>query len=189
MLVTLFSVLIVYMFATKDSPYVPINERPIPDEPKRKSINKYAWRGPMFVEEFGTFSGVNNPKEEVVPTPSKCEIPKYNASVPGVRGCHEEALGHCMIGPMTAEGSWRHEYHNAPYKLGQCNAFDQVTNNNLSAPNNLKSAQLKGVMGDWFGCDKVSPWCYATHMNKCAKFNTCNPETEKKKCPTFCSHQ
>jgi hypothetical protein len=69
----------------------------------------------------------------------------------------------CQIPTLTAEGSWRNEYHNAVYRLGGPDAFRQVTNNNLSAPNNLKAAQMKSVMGDYFDpADKISPWCYAT---------------------------
>ena len=41
-----------YLFATHDSPYIPIRKREQPYKSKRKLINFYAWRGPMFVEDF-----------------------------------------------------------------------------------------------------------------------------------------
>ena len=52
--------------------------------------------------------------------------------------------------------------------LGGPGNFRQVSNNNLDAPNNLKSAQMRSVMGDWFHPrDKVSPWCYAEKYKQC----------------------
>ena len=44
--------LLIYLFATKDNPYVPINEREKPWRSKRRVINYYGWKGPMFIEDF-----------------------------------------------------------------------------------------------------------------------------------------
>lgn len=166
-----FAALMIYMFATADNEYVPVADRPKSREPKRQSINYYGWRGPFFVEDFTNFNAENNPKAEIVPNPEggECAIPKYNTNVPGVAECHREAMCKCRIPTLTAEESWRNEYHNSVYRLGQCDAYDQTTNNNLSAPNNLKAAQMKSCMGDVFDpADKVSPWCYANAMKQCS---------------------
>lgn len=164
--------LLVYLFATRDNDYIPIADRPQDLESKRQSINYYGWRGPMFVEDFTNFSGANNPKEQLVPvvrcgvTPDgkdDCDIPKYNRNVPGMLDRHQQASEQCQLpDTLTSEESWRNEYHNSVYRLGGPDGYRQVTNNNLSAPNNLKAAQMKSVMGDWFDPkDKISPWCYA----------------------------
>jgi hypothetical protein len=171
--------LVVYLFATADNQYIFQRDRPKPWESKRQSINYYAWRGPMFVEDFGNFEGDNNPKAEIVPTCHSCAIPTYNTSVPEAKKCNRYAMDQCRIKTQTAEDGWRHEYWNSQHKmegpsdglakkLGGPGSFKQVTNNNLSAPNNLAAAQMRSRMGDWFDdCDKVSPWCYALEYNRC----------------------
>lgn len=167
--------LMVYMFATADNQYIFLRDRPTPWESKRQSINYYAWRGPMFTEDFGNFEGANNPKEELVPSCHVCEIPKYNATMPGVKQCHRLAMNQCRVRTQTAEQGWKHEYWNSPHRIhpnlpGSPDNFAQVTNNNLDAPNNLPSAQMRSWMGDWFDdCDKVSPWCYATTYKQCTE--------------------
>lgn len=163
--------LMVYLFATNDNQYVMLADRPKPWESKRQSINYYAWKGPMFVEDFGNFRGENNPLNEVTPTGACCDIPKYNKNVAGALECNEYALGSCRIPTQTAEESWRNEYHNSPYNLSRNpkKNYNQITNNNLSAANNLKSAQMRSIMGDWFDPkDKVSPWCYAEMYGHCS---------------------
>lgn len=180
-LVVLLVCLVVYMFATADNQYVFLKDRPKPWESKRQSINYYAWRGPMFVEDFRNFeSGPNNPKDEIVPTCHSCEIPKYNATVPKAKKCHRYAMNQCRVRSQTAEKGWRHEYWNSPHKmtepsvLGGPGNFAQVTNNNLDVPNNLPSAQMRSWMGDWFNdCDKVSPWCYAETYKQCMDSDNC----------------
>jgi len=224
--------LLVYLFANADNEYVFIKDRPKEWVPKRKSINYYAWRGPMFVEDFangesstsstdefagsftgghaevnakdqnegqfgdhqmenfaphlenfapqlenfGAFRGANNPKAEIVPTCGSCEIPKYNKNVKGAAECHRASQDSCRVPTMTSEDGWRHEYWNSQYKmegpgkgpLGGPGNYAQVSNNNLDAPNNLKSAQMRSIMGDWFHPrDKVSPWCYAENYKQC----------------------
>ena len=131
------------------------------------------------METFQDLEGANNPKAEIVPTCGKCEIPKYNTTVKGAAQCHRIAKDQCRVPTLPSEEGWRHEYWNSQYrmegpteglsaKLGGPGNFSQVTNNNLSAPNNLKSAQMRSIMGDWFDPrDKVSPWCYAEMYNKC----------------------
>lgn len=163
--------LMVYLFATNDNQYVMIADRPKPWESQRQSINNYAWRGPMFVEDFRNFTGDNNPLNEVTPTGACCKVPKYNKNVDGALECNELALNSCRIPTLTAEESWRNEYHNSPYNLSRNpkKNFSQITNNNLSAANNLKSAQMRSVMGDWFDPkDKISPWCYAETYDNCS---------------------
>jgi hypothetical protein len=175
--------LMVYLFATTDNQYVFIKDRPVPWESKRQSINYYAWRGPMFAEEFRNFEGANNPKDELVPTCHSCEIPKYNSAVPKSKSCHTAARNQCRVRTQTAEEGWRHEYSNSPYKihglfgadrkLGGPGNFAQVSNNNLDAPNNLTSVQMRSWMGDWFDDrDKTSPWCYTETYKQCMKGET-----------------
>lgn len=50
--------LIIYLLATNDDPFIP--SRLIPKKAKTKSgiINWYAWRGPMFVEDFNDFGDI-----------------------------------------------------------------------------------------------------------------------------------
>lgn len=43
---------VAYMFATHDDPYIPINQRPKPYTSKRQLISWFAFRGPMFIEDF-----------------------------------------------------------------------------------------------------------------------------------------
>ena len=170
--------LIVYLFANADNEYIFLRDRPQPWEPKRKSINYYAWRGPMFVEDFQDFEGENNPKQEIVPTCGSCTIPKYNhngANACEETACHRWARDQCRIRTQTAEDGWRHEYWNSTYRMrpptkNDPGNFAQVTNNNLDAPNNLVSAQMRSWMGDWFDPrDKVSPWCYANNLKDCRR--------------------
>lgn len=187
------ALLMLYIFAKSDNEYIFIRDRPKEWAPKRQSINYYAWQGPMFVEDFsGADSSLpqkenftnfqcpdNNPKEEIVPTCGACEIPKYNTTVKGAAKCHQFAMNQCRVRTQTAEKGYKHEYWNSQHKmegpsdglskkLGGAGNFRQTTNNNLSAPNNLPSAQMRSWMGDWFNdCDKVSPWCYTETYNKC----------------------
>lgn len=189
--------LVLYLFAKADGDYVFIRDRPKPWTPKRKSINYYAWQGPFFIEDFsggtggtggtgatvrenfGNFQGANNPKDEIVPTCGACEIPKYNATVKGAKECHKFAMNQCRVRTQTSEKGYKHEFWNSAHKMegphdglskkmGGAGNFQQSTNNNLSAPNNLPSAQMRSVMGDWFDDqEKVSPWCYAETYNQC----------------------
>ena len=55
---------IVYIFATKDNPYIPIAKRPKPLGSKREIINWYAWKGPMFIEDF---KGQSSESEAISP--------------------------------------------------------------------------------------------------------------------------
>ncbi len=176
---------VVYLFSKSDDEYVFLRDRPKEWTPKRKSINYYAWQGPLFVEDFsgkegfGNFQGANNPKEEIVPTCGACEIPKYNKTVKGADECHKFAMNQCRVQTQTSEKGYKHEYWNSQHKmegptdglskkLGGAGNYSQTTNNNLSYPNNLPSAQMRSVMGDWFGDhDKVSPVCYAQTYEKC----------------------
>jgi|JI10StandDraft_1071094.scaffolds.fasta_scaffold105935_4 hypothetical protein len=166
--------LIIYLFTRRDSgEYVKVADREANRwEPKRQSINYYAFRGPFFVEDFTNFNAENNPKQDIAPTsdcpPNECDIPKYNKHTMGVLDCHQDVSKCCTVDTLTAEQSWRNEYHNSPYRLGGPDGYSQAVNNNLSAPNNLKAAQMKSVMGDWFDPkDKISPWCYAESMKPC----------------------
>lgn len=137
-------------------------------------VNSYVATG-AAKEHFGNFSGENNPKAEIVPTCGACEVPKYNTHVRGARECHVAAKKGCRIPTLTAEQGWYNEYWNSTYrmegpdrKLGTPGNYAQITNNNLDAPNNLESAQMRSWMGDWF-CprDKVSPYCYANKYRQC----------------------
>ena len=44
--------LIAYIFSTRDDPYIPIRKRKVEAPTKRRIINWYSWRGPMFIEDF-----------------------------------------------------------------------------------------------------------------------------------------
>ena len=58
----LFSVfgLLLYLFATKDDPFIPSHLIPKKGRTKSGIINWYAWRGPMFVEDFDGGSNGEN---------------------------------------------------------------------------------------------------------------------------------
>lgn len=45
--------LLMYLFATKDNPFIPQKLTPSKPPSKQGVINWFAWRGPMFVEDFG----------------------------------------------------------------------------------------------------------------------------------------
>ncbi len=195
LIIIAFAALMIYMFATADNPYIFLRDRPQPWESKRKSINYYAWRGPMFVEDFRNFEGDNNPMDEIVPSCHCCQIPHYNMTVPKSKQCHTFARNQCRVRTQTAEKGWKHEYWNSAHrihpnsdddpidgmslhsekcKMGGVGNFAQVTNNNLDAPNNLPSAQMRSWMGDWFNdCEKISPWCYAETYKKCMENENC----------------
>lgn len=158
-------ILIVYLFATKDNPYVPINERVTPWKSKRRVINYHGWKGPMFIEDF---TNTDN-------------SPKYNKSK---EMCHRFAKNKCITPTLTSEQDWYNEYWNSTYKMtgpsdqgslcrgpnwkkGDPGNYRQVTNNNLDPSNNLK-CQARSTNKDFcHPCDKVSPKCYVHTLNKC----------------------
>jgi len=170
-LVIITSALLIYLFATKDNPYVPINERPKPWKSKRRVINYYGWKGPMFIEDFSNFT-TDNPYNETVPVSrpnpyinphdsSGCVVPKYNTNNEVMKYCHRAARDKCRTPTLTSEQDWYNEYHNSTYKmtgpsdkgslcrspnwrLGDPGNFRQATNNNLDAPNNLKCGGAEG---------------------------------------------
>ena len=76
-------------------------------------------------------------------------------------------LDYWFHGPnLIAKARYGREGNSA--RLGGPGNFAQISNNNLDAPNNLKSAQMRSIMGDWFHPrDKVSPWCYAETYKQC----------------------
>lgn len=140
-LVILTSALLIYLFSTKDNPYVPINERPKPWKSKRRVINYYGWKGPMFIEDFDGNSGncatpvdgewaqdPENPYNETVPvsrpnpyinSPGSpgCVVPKYNTNNKMMKYCHRAARDKCRTRTLTSEQDWRNEYHNSTYKM------------------------------------------------------------------------
>ena len=131
------SALLIYLFATKDNPYVPINERPKPWKSKRRVINYYGWKGPMFIEDFD--GGCNpkcvsntleqeNPLMENVPVSrpnpyinspgsKPCVVPKYNTNNKAMKYCHRVARDKCRTPTLTSEQDWYNEYHNSTYKM------------------------------------------------------------------------
>ena len=131
--------LVIYLFATKDNPYVPINERPQVWKSDRKVINYYGWKGPMFIEDFHNFSkDFHNFSEKT----------KHNTSSK-MKYCHRMAKNKCRVPTLTSEQDWRNEYWNSTYKmtgpsdqgslckppnwkLGDPGNFRQATNNHLS---------------------------------------------------------
>lgn len=177
-LVVLTSALIVYLFATQDNPYVPINERPPIWTTNKNVINYYGWKGPMFIEDFTNFTR-DNPFKEVVPVSRKISL--YNRPIitrPPDKNkyhkCHIESITKCRTPTLTSEKDWKNEIWNTIYKMtppnwtrGYPGNYLQATNNNISIPKNLKCVS-KSINKDY--CkpeDKISPKCYATKMYKC----------------------
>lgn len=185
--------LIIYLFATKDYPYVPIKDRINGggyQQSKRRVINYYGWKGPMFIEDFTS----ENPYQETVPvsrpnpylTPHEskgCTVPKYNKS-DKMKYCHRAAKNKCRVPTLTSEQDWYNEYWNSTYmmtgpsdegslckgpqwSIGDPGNYRQATNNNLDFPMNLK-CQARSTNKDF--ChprDKVSPKCYASSIKEC----------------------
>lgn len=128
--------LIVYLFATKDNPYIPINERPQPVKSKKSVINYYGWKGPMFVEDFNgnakpcckqTLEQENPLMENVPvsrpnpylnpPNSEPCDVPKYNNNNEVMKYCHRAAANKCRQRTLTSAEDWANEYHNSTYKM------------------------------------------------------------------------
>jgi len=169
------SALVIYLFATKDTVYVPLREKPQPTKSKKNVINYYAWKGPFFTEDFQNFQPPNNRLNELVPTGKTCcEIPKYNMHNEDVKECHRYASDYCRIPSLTAENCWRNEWWNCTYRMrppnpktGDPGNYAQCTNNNLDTPNNLKSQCHPYFMDYSHPRDKISPKCYANTMKAC----------------------
>lgn len=132
------SALIIYLFATKDNPYVPIKDRPEPWTSKRKVINYYGWKGPMFTEDFKGGNECDsecvqtleqeNPLKENVPvsrpnpylnTPGSepCVVPRFNPKNKIMQYCHRAAADRCRQRTLTSAEDWANEYHNDTYKM------------------------------------------------------------------------
>lgn len=171
--------LVLYMFATKDNPYIRIRDRPQPILSKRKVINWYAWRGPFFMEDFtgdGLTDDLYNKKRELVPTNKKCTIPKYNSKNGPAIKCHQRAKALCKVGDLNSEDWWRNEYQNCSYKMrgpnwatGDWGNYRQCTNNNLSEPKNLQ-CQCQGRTCETCNpIQRLSQVCYVKQYRDCLK--------------------
>lgn len=125
------SALIIYLLATKDNEYIPINEREPQWKSNRNVINYHSWRGPMFIDDFTNFTS-DNTYQETVPVsrpnpyllaPSSivggkvkgCVVPSYNIGNEAMKQCHREAKAKCVTDVLTSEGDFRNEYHNSTY--------------------------------------------------------------------------
>lgn len=156
-LLSLTFLLLVYIFANKDNPYIPLARREQPYQSKRQIINWFGFKGPMFVEGFADFL-----------PPQMSPDPYYN-------DCNQLGFDKCKVNPLTSEISWRNQYYNYPYRMKgpTCNDlgnFAQTTNNNLDSPNHLKC-----VMNGRWGLetcrdeDRISPACYQQKYNVCGR--------------------
>lgn len=167
--------LLAYLFATHDSPYIPIRKRPKPIGSKRQIINWYAWRGPMFVEDFE--NPTNLPSD-----PSSCKGNAYQAEKrkkyrKDYEDCNRFAMSWCRVPPLTSQQSWEQEYHNCSYWMrgpneltGDPGNFKQCTNNNLDNPNHLKFVN----QGRWDGdtthpTSMASNVCYKRNLDQCMR--------------------
>ena len=110
-------------------------------EIKKRVINYYGWKGPMFIEDFNgspTDGGCDpkcaqtleqeNPLMENVPvsrpnpyinTPGSkaCVVPKYNTGNDVMKYCHRAAANKCRQRTLTSAEDWANEYHNDTYKM------------------------------------------------------------------------
>jgi len=126
------SALLIYLFATKDNPYVPIKDRPVEWKSNRKVINYYGWKGPMFIEDFKggcvqTLEQENPLKENVPvsrpnpylssPDSEPCVIPRFNTDNKMMKYCHRAAADKCRQRTLTSAEDWANEYHNDTYKM------------------------------------------------------------------------
>lgn len=181
-IIALVCALIIWLLITKDDNWVPLSQRPQEKKSKKSVINYYAWKGPMFVEDFTNFT-CDNPNKEIVPV-SRNIIKQQNITKEQQQKCHEVAMNNCNVDTLTAEQDWREEYWNSTYKMtgpsdkgdlcrkpdwskGDPGNFLQATNNNLDAPNNL-TCQARSINKDYCDTrDKVSPYCYKKTYEKC----------------------
>lgn len=166
--------LLAYLFATHDAPYIPLRKREQPLGTKRKIINWYAWRGPMFVEDF------ENPT--ALPSDAKsCKGVDHQSFQREKRDrdfadCHKYAMSHCRTPSFTSEQSYRNEYWNCAYWMrgpneitGDAGNYKQCTNNNLDSPNQLA---CKNNRWDGDTCNpkkRVSPVCYKRNLDQCMR--------------------
>ena len=72
---------VVYIFATRDDPYIPIRKREKPLKSKREIINWYAWRGPMFIEDFEGSKGSNDKNKINTPSCGSCPNKQFPCSI------------------------------------------------------------------------------------------------------------
>lgn len=175
----------VYLFANKDNLYVPIDRRPQPYQTKRKIINWFAWKGPMFVEDFignGDFIGNReNFNNHMLPSdPKSCSgkralCNKDKEWLCDHHDCNKVSMESCRVPSLTSEHAWRNEYHNSSYWMrgpnpitGDLGNYKQTTNNNLDTPNQLKCAGLgRWDMETCSPKSRVSPVCYKLNYNQC----------------------
>jgi hypothetical protein len=134
--------LLVYLFATKDKPYIPAKS--VNTKSKQDVINWPAWRGEMFVEDFNGSSFTPVP-DDVDICPPTLDSPPNDAMFEGFGNYmlpldiirqdkggllpltkehkitlndHLDAYGKCITSKLsTSEKAYQNEYHNCSYKM------------------------------------------------------------------------
>jgi hypothetical protein len=198
---------VVYIFATKDNPYVPIRKREKPLGSKREIINWYAWKGPMFIEDFegknSTKEGCCNDTNPILsddPTNIDFECCKENTEkrqkhANDFKVCNREAmkLSRTPRCAETSQHSWENKYFNCTYLMrgpnpetGDLGNYTQCTNNNLDAPNQLKCVGLGRIDADTCPTQQlVSHYNYDKVLDKCMQdkgHTKCSLGSPKNKC-------
>jgi hypothetical protein len=135
--------MLIYLFATKDQPFAPVKNTDT--KSKQDVINWFAWRGPMFVEDFNgsPFIPLEDAEDEVC---AKSRMSPPNAAMfegfgnhmlpleiikqdkggflplaydnPISLKDHLETYKKCTTSKLsTSEKAYRNEYHNCSYKM------------------------------------------------------------------------
>ena len=196
-LITTFA-LILYLFATRDNPFIPEELKEKPYKSKEEIINWYAWRGPMFREDFGNIGNkpgyyANAMPYETFESTDDVEnfgnytLPSDPSSCAGVKDackrktkfykdhqcCHEEAYKECGRYPdlETSEDSYRNEYHNCSFRMRAPNPeTGDLGNFKQCTNNNLDTPnQLKCVTNGRWDHDTCKPVDRVSHV--CYKRN------------------
>lgn len=174
---------VVYIFATNDDPYIPIAKREKKIGSKRKIINWYSWRGPMFIEDFTNsdfegsdrscayksdknlnftcgeeYPGIIGTGDQVCNVDKCHKHQKYNQDF---LECSEIAMFKSRTPPstLTSADSWDNDYHNDTHRMRPPNPITGDLGNFKQVTNNNLDApnQIKCVnKGRWDG-DTCSP--------------------------------
>lgn len=114
LLVAVFALLL-YLFATKDSPFVPYALQPKKEKTKSGVINWYAWRGPMFVEDFNDFGDIGNkPGNYSTGMPYEGFVPSGNDN--DLSPPHQTSEGKALMDALEGFGN-----HALPSETLACN--------------------------------------------------------------------
>lgn len=204
LLLLLLFALLIYLFATKDNPFIPNSLKPRAITSKQEVINWWGFRGPMFTEDFantnnsGDFGDIGT--KNYTETSSLMNYPTNETSEPGLETGIEN-FGSYLLNPNQV-------YSNDPYNdeqtllssdnnkyakdqkqchleaYGKCRSTNQATSERKYENEFWNcSYKMKGPKGNDLGNFKQ---CTNNNLNtpnqlKCASlgrwdFDTCNPE-------------